>query len=75
VSARVRERTVRAREAVRIDMTLSATPLARRHEQTVRGKLARPPKPQPWSAFDASRHPRAAHAHTHKKKQSHTHGE
>lgn len=60
MSARVRERAVRAREAVRIGTTLSATPLARRHEQTVRGKLARPPKPQPWSAFDASRHPQAA---------------
>jgi len=60
MSARMRERPERARESIRIGTGLSATPLARRHEQTVRGKLARLPKPQPWSAFDASRHPKAA---------------
>jgi hypothetical protein len=65
VSARVRARAVQSREAVRIDTELSATPLARRHEQTVRGKLTRSPKPQPWDTFDASSHPRAALALAH----------
>jgi hypothetical protein len=39
---------------------LSATPLARRHEQTLGGKLARLPKALPWSSFRRSDHPRAA---------------
>jgi hypothetical protein len=39
---------------------LSATPLARRHEQTLAGKLARLPKALPWSAFRHAEHPKAA---------------
>src|SRR3954464_115501 len=39
---------------------LSGTPLARRHEQTLVGKLARIPKALPWAAFRPAEHPRAA---------------
>src|SRR6187401_169634 len=39
---------------------LSETPLARRHEQTVRGKLLRPPKALPWDAFSRTKHSEAA---------------
>ena len=43
-----------------IRAALSATPLARRHAQTLGGKLSRPPKALPWSSFRRSDHPRAA---------------
>jgi len=47
-------------ERLEVRTALSGTPLARRHEQTLGGKLARIPKALPWSAFRASEHPRAA---------------
>jgi len=46
--------------AVTVRVALSETPLARRHEQTVRGKLARLPKALPWGAFRPAEHPKAA---------------
>jgi hypothetical protein len=49
-----------AARRVSVRAALSDTPLARRHEQTVRGKLVRLPKPLPWSAFNAAPHPQAA---------------
>ena len=47
-------------ESLRLSSALSATPLARRHEQTLSGKLVRAPKPLPWTAFDRASHPDAA---------------
>ncbi len=47
-------------ERLQVRAALSGTPLARRHEQTLGGKLARIPKALPWSAFRAAEHPRAA---------------
>lgn len=47
-------------EQLEVRAALSATPLARRHEQTLGGKLARIPKALPWPAFRPSEHPRAA---------------
>src|SRR5512140_3388440 len=35
---------------------LSNTPLARRHEQLVSGKLSRAPKALPWATFDREDH-------------------
>jgi hypothetical protein len=48
------------RTVISVPQELSGTPLARRHEQTVRGKLTRLPKAMPWGSFDASAHPPAA---------------
>src|SRR5689334_21093637 len=47
-------------EGIALRSALSATPLARRHEQIVRGKLMRALKPLPWDAFDRRAHPEAA---------------
>jgi hypothetical protein len=47
-------------ERLEVRALLSATPLARRHEQTLGGKLSRPPKALPWSSFRRSDHPPAA---------------
>ncbi|HEV8548854.1 MAG TPA: ferritin-like domain-containing protein, partial [Polyangiaceae bacterium] len=61
MSARTRAPVFEPR-AVVVRAHLSGTPLSRRHEQTVNGKLARLPKPQPWAAFRETEHPRAARA-------------
>src|ERR1041385_652090 len=42
--------------SIGLSAALSATPLARQHEQTLRGKLIRAPKALPWNAFDRSEH-------------------
>src|SRR4051794_1424163 len=47
-------------EQLEVRAVLSGTPLARRHEQMLGGKLARIPKALPWSAFRPSDYPRAA---------------
>lgn len=47
-------------ERLEVRAALSGTPLARRHEQTLGGKLVRIPKALPWSAFRPAEHPRAA---------------
>ncbi len=52
--------TTSPNEQLEVRAALSGTPLARRHEQTLGGKLARIPKALPWSAFRPSEHPRAA---------------
>jgi len=40
--------------------TLSNTPLAERHDDAIRGALARPARPIPWHEFDRSRYPEEA---------------
>jgi hypothetical protein len=57
---KTRRRSSLTRDPIAVRAVLSETPLARRHEQTVRGKLARLPKAQPWGAFRPSEHPDAA---------------
>jgi len=47
-------------QELEVRAALSGTPLARRHEQTLGGKLMRIPKALPWSAFRPSEHSRAA---------------
>jgi hypothetical protein len=47
-------------DSICLSGALSETPLARRHEQTVLGKLVRAPKALPWQAFDRNEHPEAA---------------
>jgi hypothetical protein len=47
-------------DILRLTGALSETPLARRHEQTVRGKLVRAPKAIPWDAFERAKHSEAA---------------
>ena len=60
MSARARTRASVPGDSITIRTGLSGTPLSRRHEQTLRGKLARAPKVQPWSAFRRAEHPEAA---------------
>jgi hypothetical protein len=45
------------RDSIGLSGALSDTPLARRHEQLVVGKLARTLKPLPWDAFDRTAYP------------------
>ncbi|HTQ06076.1 MAG TPA: ferritin-like domain-containing protein [Polyangiaceae bacterium] len=52
--------STRRTNTLEVHTALSGTPLARRHERTVGGKLTRIPKSLPWSAFRRSGHPRAA---------------
>jgi len=47
-------------QELEVRAALSGTPLARRHEQTLGGKLMRIPKALPWSAFRPLEHSRAA---------------
>jgi len=47
-------------DTIRLSGALSETPLARRHEQTVLGKLVRAPKALPWSAFQRGAHSEVA---------------
>ncbi len=47
-------------QLLRIRRSLSETPLAERHEDTLRGAAARVPKPLPWSTFERSSYPEAA---------------
>ncbi|HEY3233417.1 MAG TPA: ferritin-like domain-containing protein [Polyangiaceae bacterium] len=49
-----------ALENIVLSGALSETPLARRHEQTIAGKLVRLPKALPWNAFDRKKHPETA---------------
>lgn len=49
-----------ALSSIALSAALSDTPLARRHEQSLRGKLVRAPKPLPWAAFERSQHSEAA---------------
>jgi len=46
--------------SIGLSATLSDTPLARQHEQSMRGKLLRAPKPIPWAAFHREAHPEPA---------------
>jgi hypothetical protein len=47
-------------QPLEVRAALSGTPLARRHERTLGGKLARLPKALPWSAFRRDQHPESA---------------
>jgi hypothetical protein len=47
-------------QQLEVSTALSATPLARRHEQTLGGKLSRLPKALPWSSFRRGSHPETA---------------
>lgn len=49
-----------SRDSVTVRLARSGTPLSRRHEQILQGKLARVPKPAPWTAFRQDAHPPAA---------------
>ncbi len=46
--------------AVRVQRTLTATPLARQHERALAGKLTRKIPAIPWESFDRSKYPEAA---------------
>ncbi len=48
------------RERLAITSALSGTPLSRQHELALAGKLVKPPKALPWTAFDRSAHAEAA---------------
>jgi hypothetical protein len=47
-------------ELIPVRRALSNTPLAERHEDALRGALARVPKALPWDAFDRRQYPEAA---------------
>src|SRR5580704_13253473 len=47
-------------ERLRVRRVVTATPLARQHEQFISGRTRRAHKAVPWTAFDRSKFPEAA---------------